>query len=140
MTYIRNLICDFHERIPTEKYFDAHEAAWETCVIYDRIGFIMKQDKKIQKEIESYHSATLAKMYLLIHGLLPHWKKRGRSDHPYFQEFALLHLLSDKKIRKNVIDSLKASQSDVYDESGTLMKDDALNSHIDSLINKTKSK
>lgn len=97
------------------KYEQLNESCWKVAVAYNRICFLMKQDKNLQNQILEFHGVTMVKMYIIMHGLMRHWTvKRGRSASPYFREMSIFLWKNLPKKRELVISNLLTSQKLIH--------------------------
>ena len=104
---------------------EINHAAFEIAVSYDRVCFLISQNKKLKQKIIKFHGATILKNFIIIQGLMKKWKEeRGRSDHPYFHDISHDIWNHYHDVRKSAIGNLIISQDDIFVgiETNTLNK------------------
>lgn len=60
------------------------EAAIRTASTYDSLGFILKKDNKLAKEVIDFHGFTIGKIWMIIEPLHKVWKERDYQGFDYF--------------------------------------------------------
>ena len=99
-------------------YKQINHAAWKTAVAYDRVGFLLEQNKHLEEKIIEFHGITILKIYIIIKGLMIKWTDtRGRSTHPYFVRISE-KIWNNNEYRKKAIMNLIISQPFLYNSSG----------------------
>ncbi len=96
-----------------------NRAAWQTAVSYDRVCFLIEQNKQLKKQIIEFHGTTILKNFIIMRGLMIKWiDTRGRSSHPYFMKTAK-EIWQENEYKKNdAITNLKTAQEFLYDNYG----------------------
>lgn len=116
-----------------------HELVWYIYTVYNRIGFVLSEDSKFRDKYIKFHGPTLGKLFLVLHGLISVWEKKyGALNYPYLQEIAN-HIQNDRKEMWNeILNSIKISKIDIYNEKGVIVRPNELENFKVEEIDRTK--
>ena len=62
-----------------DKLKDLNESAKQISAIYNRVGFLLKQDSKLEEQILDYHGFTIGIMWKMIEPLHDTWKEKDKT-------------------------------------------------------------
>ena len=65
--------------IDDEKLMELQEASKQVCAVYDRVGFLLKQDKTLEEKIVEWHGFTTGIMWKILEPIREKWKEKDKA-------------------------------------------------------------